>query len=113
MMIFLDEIFISSVSVKFWSGFDIDEILRHPKDGTKGFMIVLINSVEEEKIKFQRDSKLKQIFGEKSLDFDNLLSNLDNSYLALYQSRGENELLVNILKEKFNKSLDWQRFTNI
>ena len=38
MMIFLDEIFIGSVSVKFWSGLDIDEILSHPKDGTKGFI---------------------------------------------------------------------------
>ena len=76
MMIFLDEIFIGSVSVKFWSGLDIDEILKHPKDGTKGFMIVLINSVEEEKIRFQRDSKLRQIFGEEGIDFDNLLSKL-------------------------------------
>lgn len=113
MMTFLDKIFIGNISVEFWSGFDVDEILKHPKDGTKGFMIVLINSIEEEKIRFQRDSKLRQIFGEEGLDFDNLLSKLNNSYISLYQTRGENELLLNILKEKFNKTLDWQRFTNI
>lgn len=113
-MNFLDEIVINNTSIKFWSGFDIQRILKHPKDGTNGFMVVLVDSIESEKVKFQRECKLNEIFNKKSeIDFDKLIEKLDNNFLALYQSRGENELLINILKEKFSKTLDWQRFTSI
>ena len=39
MMNFLDEIDVQSVNVKFWSGFDLEQILKHPKDGSSGFMM--------------------------------------------------------------------------
>ena len=47
MMIFLDEINVSGEVIKFWKGFDLEVILNHPKDGKEGFMIVLIDSVED------------------------------------------------------------------
>ena len=38
-------------------------------------------------------------------DFDNILENLDNNYLALYQSSGQDDLLLKTLKDKFTKKL--------
>lgn len=108
-MNFLDEMTIGEISIKFWSGFDLQTILSHPKNGTKGIMVVLIESIDSERIKFERDLKLNKILNlNVHLDFDDLLQKLENKYLALYQSRGEDELLVKILKDKFHKDLYWQ-----
>ena len=109
MMNFLDEIIINNIVIKFWSGFDLQSILAHPKNGSEGFMVVLIESIDSERIKFNRDIKLNKILSlNTDLKFDDLLSELDNKYLALYQSRGEDEILIKILKEKFHKTLYWQ-----
>ena len=114
MMTFLDEINVSGEVVKFWKGFDLESVLNHPKDGKNGFMIVLIDSVEEIRTKIQRDMKLDSLFNKSKLkDFDDLLENLDNSYLMLYQSRGEDELIVKILKDKFSKTQEWQPIQGI
>jgi hypothetical protein len=108
-MTFLDEISINNTVIKFWSGFDLQSILSHPKNGSKGFMVVLVESIDSERIKFDRDIKLNKILNlDPDLEFDDILSELDNKYLALYQSRGEDEVLIKILKEKFHKSLYWQ-----
>jgi hypothetical protein len=108
MMTFLDEISVNNTVIKFWSGFDLKSILSHPKNGSEGFMIVLVESIDTERIKFDRDLKLNKILNQHSdLEFDDILSKLDNKYLALYQSRGEDETLVKIIKEKFHKSLYW------
>lgn len=86
MMIFLDEINVSGEVIKFWKGFDLEVILNHPKDGKKGLMIVLIDSVQAIRKEIQRDMLLNSILDNSKLeDFDNILENLDNNYLALYQ----------------------------
>ena len=112
-MTFLDKINIQNIEVKFWSGFDLEQILNHPKDGTDGFMIVLVESIKKEKIKFQRESKINQILGNKRIDFDSLLDNINNNYISIYQSKGEDELIFKILKEKFDKTLDWKPIRGI
>lgn len=109
MMNFLDETIINNTKFRFWSGFDLKEILSHPKDGSNGFMIVLVESIDSERLKFDRDLKINKILDiDPDLEFDDILKELDNNYLALYQSRGEDELLIKIIKEKFHKSLYWQ-----
>ena len=113
MMTFLDKIDIQNTEVKFWSGFDLNQILNHPTDGSDGFMIVLVESISKERLKFQRESKINQILGSKNIDFDNLLDNMSNNYLSIYQSNGEDELIVKILKEKFDKTLDWRPIRGI
>ena len=114
MMNFLDEVDIQKLSVKFWSGFDLEQILNHPKDGSDGFMIVLVESIESERLKFQREYTINRIIGDNNLiDFDNLLDNVNNSFLAIYQSIGDDQLLVKILKEKFTKTLDWRPIRGI
>ena len=108
-MNFLDEITINNTQIKFWSGFDLQKILSHPKDGSSGLMVVLVESIDSERVKFKRDTKINKILNFiPEIEFDDILSNLDNNFLALYQSRGEDELLVKILKEKFHKTLYWQ-----
>lgn len=115
MMIFLDEIDIQSVNVKFWSGFDLEKILKHSKDGTDGFMVVLVESIESERLRFQREYTINKIIGDNNnlIDFDNLLDNVNNSFLLIYQSRGEDKLLVKILKEKFTQTLNWRPIRGI
>jgi len=110
-MIFLDEINASGEVVKFWKGFDIERVLDHPKDGKNGIMIVLIDSIDA----IKRDMKINSIFGDtKFEDFDNILENLDNNYLMLYQSKGEDDLIIKILKDKFTKSYQvWQPIAGI
>lgn len=114
MMNFLDDMDIQKLNVRFWSGFDLEQILNHPKDGSDGFMIVLVESIESERLKFQREYMINRIIGDNNLiDFDNLLDNVNNSFLAIYQSKGDDELLVKILKEKFTKTLDWRPIQGI
>ena len=114
MMNFLDEIDVQSVNVKFWSGFDLEQILKHPKDGSSGFMVVLVESIDSERLKFKREYTINRIIGDDNLiDFDNLLDNVNNSFLAIYQSIGDDQLLVKILKEKFTKTLDWRPIRGI
>ncbi len=110
MMTFLDKIDIKNTEVKFWSGFDLNQIMSHSIDGSDGYMIILVESINKEKMKFQRESKINQILGKKRIDFDNLIDNINNNYVSIYQSNGEDELIVKILKEKFDKNLDWQSF---
>jgi len=110
-MIFLDEIDVSGEVVKFWKGFDLEYVLDHPKDGKNGFMVILIDSVDA----LKRDIKIDVIFGDIKLeeDFDKILENLDNNYLMLYQSKGEDDLIIKILKDKFTKSQVWQPIAGI
>ena len=114
MMIFLDEINVSGEVIKFWKGFDLEVILNHPKDGKMGLMIVLIDSVQAIRKEIQRDMLLNSILDNSKLeDFDNILENLDNNYLALYQSSGQDDLLLKTLKDKFTKTQEWKPISGI
>jgi hypothetical protein len=104
-MIFLDEFKVNQHIIKFWSGFNLQTILKHPKDGSSGFLVVLVKSIDEERVKYQRDSKINQIINlQKGREFDDLLESINNNWVMIYQSRGEDVQLVNILKEKFSKT---------
>lgn len=108
-MTFLDEINVSGEVIKFWKGFDLQVILDHPKDGKNGLMIVLIDSVESIKKETERDLLLDSILvGRKLEDFDNILKNLNGSYLMLYQSGGQDNILVSALKDKFIRAAEFQ-----
>lgn len=63
--------------INFWLGFDFDKILKHPKDGSEGLMIVLI-SVDE-------SSKLV-----KNGSFDKLKEH-NNNYIILYEVPNGND----------------------
>lgn len=103
MMTLLDEINLGEKSVKFWYGIDIEKILSHSAKGADGFMIVLIESINQE----IRNSKIESIINNKVYTVENLLSTLDNNYICIYQTSGiEPKVMVDILKQKYdvNKS---------
>jgi hypothetical protein len=81
-MIFLDEIEVEKIVVKFWKGIDIEKISKHPKDGSDGFMIVLFDSIRQEKI----DYKLSAILDDSKVDFEIFINTVNNPYVMIYQS---------------------------
>ena len=109
MMTFLEQFKVSDTLVKFWSGFDIESILNHPKDGTSGYMVVLVESIKMEYLRYSRNLKIDQICSDKGeRDFYKIIENIENDYVLIYQSRGEqNVILVDIIKDKFSKSQIW------
>jgi hypothetical protein len=108
-MNFLQKIKIQKYTINFWSGFCLQKVLSHPKDGTSGFMVLLLDSVQEERKKYSRDLKIDKIINNFDYqNFDDVLQNLHNDYVIIYQSNGDNDTLIQILKEKFSREL----FTN-
>lgn len=107
-MTFLDEIEINGVVSKFWEGIDPDLISNHSDKGDDGFMIILINSVKEE----VRNSKIESLLLNKYLDIECLLKKLNNNFIAIYQCPVEHKVMINILKDKFqkNQSNHWKPF---
>lgn len=113
MMIFLDEIEIrqndEKVEIKFWKGIDVDKILNHPKDGSCGFMIVLFDSVKQEKI----DYKISSILNNSEIDFDKFIDSVNNNYVILYQTNGLTDELLSVIKKKFTTDYNWSPVTPI
>jgi CRISPR/Cas system-associated endonuclease Cas1 len=102
-MTFLEQIEVEKVEVKFWKGIDIDKILNHPKDGSSGFMIVLFDSIKQEKI----DYKITSILDNSEIDFDKFIDTVDNNYVMLYQTNGLTDELISAIKKKFT-TCSWQ-----
>jgi hypothetical protein len=113
MMTFLNEIKCENYDVKFWSGFDIDKILSHSKCGEDGFMVVFIDDIELERKKFERDQKISSIFGINVIYFEEIIETIDNSYILLYQSKGLEKELMEIIIERFTKSKEYQPIQGI
>jgi hypothetical protein len=107
-MIFLSEIKIENIVVKFWSGIDHDKITKHSKDGKDGFMIIFIDDVELERKRFQRNRKISKILGKEDLNFEEIIDNIDNKYISLYQSKGLENDLMDILIRKFKETYEYQ-----
>lgn len=103
MMTFLDEIEVEKIVVKFWKGIDIGKISKHPKDGSDGFMIVLFDSVKQEKI----DHKISSVLGDVEIDFDELINTMNNNYVMLYQTNGLTDELISAIKKKFTIDYNW------
>ena len=108
-MTFLERFEVSSKIIKFWSGFDLESILNHPKDGSSGYMVVLVDSIKSEYLKYSRNLKIEQLFSDKKEeDFYKIIENIQNNYVLIYQSKGEQvKILVDIIKEKFSRTQIW------
>jgi hypothetical protein len=113
MMTFLNEINCKNYDVKFWSGFDIDKMLSHSKCGKDGFMVVFVDDIELERKKFERDQKISSIFGINVVDFEEIIETIDNSYILLYQSKGLEKELMEILIRKFTEAQEYQPIQGI
>lgn len=96
----VDEIEINNFSIKFYFGMNIDIILKHPNDGSSGFIYCFIESFKEEMIRFKREIKIDDLFENKRVNIDNL-SNFDinNSYVCIYQTGELQNETFKIVKE--------------
>ncbi len=104
----IEKIFVEDFEFKFFTGVDFKEILKHPKDGSNGFIICYIESWFDEVKKYERDNKIDSVLNE--LKFNKFKSDyIDNNYVSIYQLSGlEVETLHDIIK---NKALN-KNFTN-
>lgn len=74
--------------VQFYQGIDVEMILQHPRDGSKGIMIIFFESLEKEKMKLMRYSTIKTILGESYENVFEKIINLDNPNIILYETQG-------------------------
>lgn len=104
-MTLLDKIKIRQYNIEFWAGFCLEKCQKHPKNGTRGFLVLLVDSIEKERIKYNRESKINQIINKREdIDFDDAIGELNNDYIMIYQSYGNDQELIHILKDKFQKN---------
>lgn len=99
-MILIEEIFVDEVKVKFFDGIDFNIIMKHPKDGSEGFIFCFIDNWSTSLKRWERDSKIKSVINNEQ--FKKFKSEeLDNGYIAIYQLEGtEPGVLFEVIKEK-------------
>lgn len=99
-MILIEEVFIDGVKIRFFNGIDFNEIMKHPKDGSGGFIFSFIDNWVSEVKKWERESKINSLI--ENIYFDKFKSqDIENNYVAIYQLDGiEYEVLYKIIREK-------------
>ena len=104
----IEESLVNNHSVKYYSGFDLESIMNHPKDGSKGMMVVFFNSIREEEKKHTRHELILHLLESKQIEkFSDILDKLDNSYLALYETHGYTDIIYKSLKYKIETIRDY------
>lgn len=97
----IDSVKIENISVNFWYGLDLDRISKHPKNGSEGFMIILFDSFQQERL----DYKISNIFENYEINFDDFFEKLDNNYLLLYQCGDYKEDLIETIKKNLYRQI--------
>lgn len=98
---------ISGINIRYYNGFDIDKILKHPKDGTKGVMVVFFESIEQEEKKHNRNEIIISLLESKKINnFIDIIDSLNNPYLMLYQTHGYTDLVYKSIKNKIENIKD-------
>lgn len=86
-MTLIDEIVVMDIPVKFYEGINFDDVIKHPKDGSDGFIIFFINKWAEEVHLYNRDKKIDSIINNsKFREFES--EDIENSYVSIYQVDG-------------------------
>jgi hypothetical protein len=80
------ESFNSGIVVKYYDGIDFNIVLKHPKDGSEGMLIFFIEKWQDEVIKWRRENKINRILGDNYVK--NSLDEIENNFVAIYQSDG-------------------------
>jgi hypothetical protein len=97
----IEESLINKHQVKYYNGFDLERIIKHPKDGSEGMMVVFFNSIKIEETKYRRHQLILDILeSEKIQNFKEVLENLDNPYLTLYETHGYTDIIYKSIKLK-------------
>lgn len=97
-MTLIEEIIISGDNFKFYDGLDIDTILKHPKDGSNGFILCFVKNFEDVLKSYNRNSKISTLIdGTEFLKIKH--KHIKNQFAIIYQSYKTIEL-YNIIKNK-------------
>jgi hypothetical protein len=99
-MTLIYEEFIKGYQWKFFEGMDFEISMKHPKDGSDGFLVFLIDNWEVEIKKQRRQNKINTVLtGKKikTLGFEDI----NNTFVCVYQKSGiENMEFIEIIKKK-------------
>lgn len=105
----INESEINNTKIKYYSGFDIDMIINHPSDGKNGMLVVFFDSISEEEIKHKRNEKILSLIENKKIKkFDDIF-NLDNPYLALWQTNGQTDIVYKLVKNKIEENREFSQ----
>lgn len=113
-MIFIDEVQIDGIKVRFFEGIDFDELINHPKNGSKGFIFCFIDNWVNDIKTYNRQNKIKSIVNNTDYkDFD--WEDINNNYIAIYQSDGIGffEMYKTIRQKVERKQFDIKPWTPI
>ena len=61
LMILIDSMEYEGTIVKFYNGVDFDKLIKHPKDGSKGFIFCFIENWVKEVKGYNRNLKIESI----------------------------------------------------
>ena len=103
-MILISEIEVEGTKVKFYDGIDLDIAMKHPTDGSNGFIYCFVDSWVSEVKKHQRSSKIDSILDEfEYKEFGS--EDINNNYICIYQTNGDLEVVYNTIKENIQQKL--------
>ena len=104
-MTLIDEIVVMDIPVKFYEGINFDEVIKHSKDGSNGFIIFFIKRWTDEVHLYNRDKKIESIINNSEFkEFES--EDIENSYVSIYQVDGVGieEMYKTIRKKIENKN---------
>ena len=101
----IEETIINKYPVKYYKGFDLQQILNHPKDGSDGMMVVFFKSIKDEELKHTRHELILHLL--EIEQFSDILDKLDNCYLALYETHGYTDIIYKSIKYKLEVIRDY------
>ena len=94
LMILFDEININGDIVKFYDGIDYEFVRNYDK---KEFIVIFIEDWAKEQISFIREAKINSLFDGPEYKE---LEDINNNYIAIYQTSGFLEIVAESIKKK-------------
>jgi hypothetical protein len=101
-MILFDEIDINGNIIKFYDGIDYEFVINYDK---KELIVIFIEDWTKEQISFIREAKINSLFGGQEYK---KLEDINNNYIAIYQTSGYLEIVAESIKKKLliNKNIN-------
>ena len=104
-MILIESEIINNSMFCFYDGIDFDLVQKHPKDGSSGFIVFLVDSFIKEIESHNRDKKLNSIISDTLFDSISNYSQIDNSFIFIYQYEGVGlNTMFDIVKEQVQRN---------
>jgi hypothetical protein len=95
-------------NIKYYEGFDVNEIKNHPTDGSKGLMVVFFESLDKEEQKYERSQKISNILNNTIYTtFNNMIDNLTNDYLIINETKGYTDVIYRSIRSKMETKASW------